>query len=47
LGETGRRMAAEQFDERLVFAKVKAEYARLLQEKGLPVPQPAPVGSVT
>jgi glycosyltransferase involved in cell wall biosynthesis len=47
LGETGRRMAAERFDERLVFAKVKAEYARLLQEKGLPVPQPAPVGSVT
>jgi glycosyltransferase involved in cell wall biosynthesis len=43
LGETGRRMAEEQFDERLVFAKVKAEYARLLRQKGLPVPKPAPM----
>lgn len=31
-------MALEHFDERLVFERVKAEYARLLQEKGLPVP---------
>jgi glycosyltransferase involved in cell wall biosynthesis len=40
MGEEGRRMALEHFDERLVFEKVKAEYARLLQEKGLPVPEP-------
>jgi glycosyltransferase involved in cell wall biosynthesis len=40
MGEEGRRMALERFDERLVFEKVKAEYARLLQEKGLPVPEP-------
>ncbi|MDH7486881.1 MAG: glycosyltransferase family 4 protein [Anaerolineae bacterium] len=40
MGEEGRRMAIERFDERLVFEKVKAEYARLLQEKGLPVPEP-------
>jgi glycosyltransferase involved in cell wall biosynthesis len=39
LGEEGRRLALERFDERLVFDKVKAEYARLLQEKGLPVPE--------
>jgi len=38
MGEEGRRMALERFDERLVFEKVKAEYARLLREKGLPVP---------
>lgn len=40
MGKEGRRMAIERFDERLVFEKVKAEYARLLSEKGLPVPQP-------
>ncbi len=39
MGEEGRRMALERFDERLVFEKVKAEYARLLQEKGLPMPE--------
>jgi serine/threonine-protein kinase RIO1 len=33
-------MAAERFDERLVFAKVKAEYARLQRQKGLPLPEP-------
>jgi hypothetical protein len=33
-------MALERFDERPVFEKVKAEYARLLREKGLPVPKP-------
>lgn len=43
MGEEGRRMALERFDERLVFEKVKAEYARLLREKGLPVPEPCPV----
>jgi hypothetical protein len=30
-------MALERFDERLVFEQVKAEYARLLREKGLPL----------
>jgi glycosyltransferase involved in cell wall biosynthesis len=40
MGEEGRRMALESFDERVVFEKVKAEYARLLREKGLPLPQP-------
>ncbi len=43
MGEEGRRMALERFDERLVFEKVKAEYARLLREKGLPVPEPRPL----
>lgn len=35
MGEAGLQMARERFDEQLVFARVKAEYARLLQEKGL------------
>lgn len=35
MGREGRRMALERFDERLVFEKVVAEYARLLQQKGL------------
>lgn len=39
LGKIGRRIAEERFDERLVFAKVKAEYERLLRAKGLAVPQ--------
>ncbi|HEC35633.1 MAG TPA: glycosyltransferase family 1 protein [Anaerolineae bacterium] len=43
MGEEGRRTALERFDERLVFEKVKAEYARLLREKGLPAPEPRPV----
>jgi glycosyltransferase involved in cell wall biosynthesis len=43
MGEEGRRIALDRFDERLVFEKVKAEYARLLREKGLPVPEPRPV----
>jgi len=43
MGEEGRRIALERFDERLVFEKVKAEYARLLREKGLPVPEPRPL----
>lgn len=38
LGRGGRHMALERFDERLVFERVKAEYGRLLEEKGLPVP---------
>ncbi len=39
MGATGRQMAEERFDEELIFATVKAEYARLLQEKGLAVPE--------
>jgi len=35
MGEEGRRMALERFDERIVFEKVNAEYTRLLHEKGL------------
>jgi glycosyltransferase involved in cell wall biosynthesis len=35
LGEQGRRRALVEFDERAVFATVLAEYARLLEEKGL------------
>ena len=34
------RIAAGRFDERLVFAKVKEEYARLRRAKGLPLPTP-------
>ncbi len=41
LGEAGRRLAVERFDERSVFATVRAEYVRLLQEKGLPIPHQA------
>jgi glycosyltransferase involved in cell wall biosynthesis len=44
MGEEGRRLALERFDERLVFDRVKARYAQLLREKGLPLPEgrPAP-----
>lgn len=35
MGVTGQRIARERFDERLVFDKVKATYARLLLEKGI------------
>jgi glycosyltransferase involved in cell wall biosynthesis len=38
MGSEARRMAAERFDEQLVFQRVKAEYRRLLREKGLPLP---------
>jgi len=41
LGENGRRMALERFDERHVFQNVKNAYARLLRQKGLPPPQQA------
>lgn len=40
MGEIGRRIARERFDERRIFATVKAEYIRLLQEKGVPLPSP-------
>jgi glycosyltransferase involved in cell wall biosynthesis len=39
MGIEGRRLAEERFDEQLVFSTVKAEYARLLRAKHLPVPQ--------
>ncbi len=39
-GQAARAKAVAEFDEQLVFDKVKAEYARLLREKGLPVPEP-------
>jgi glycosyltransferase involved in cell wall biosynthesis len=41
MGEEGRLLALERFDERIVFERVKAEYARLLRKKGLPVPDPS------
>jgi lipopolysaccharide/colanic/teichoic acid biosynthesis glycosyltransferase/glycosyltransferase involved in cell wall biosynthesis len=41
LGKNGRQIAEEQFDEQEVFTKIKAEYVRLLRQKGLPLPQPS------
>jgi glycosyltransferase involved in cell wall biosynthesis len=38
MGNEARHMAAERFDEQLVFQRVKAEYRRLLLEKGQPLP---------
>jgi glycosyltransferase involved in cell wall biosynthesis len=35
LSRSGREMAIAQFDEQLIFSKVKQEYARLLKEKGI------------
>ena len=35
MGDEGRRMAIERFDEQRVFERVRAEYARLLAVKGL------------
>ena len=35
MGEEGRKRALREFDERAVFAAVLAEYARLLEGKGL------------
>ncbi len=35
MGENGRQMAEERFDEQLVFERVKAEYVRQLAAKGL------------
>jgi glycosyltransferase involved in cell wall biosynthesis len=35
MAKEGRRMAIERFDERRVFEKVKTEYRRLLEVKGL------------
>jgi glycosyltransferase involved in cell wall biosynthesis len=44
MGQRGRALALERFDERQMFGKVTSAYARLLQAKGLPrpAPQPAP-----
>ncbi len=39
MGAAGRRLAAERFDERVVFARIHAEYAELLQTA--PPSQPA------
>jgi glycosyltransferase involved in cell wall biosynthesis len=38
MGNEARRLAAVRFDEQLVFQRVKAEYRRLLCEKGRPLP---------
>ncbi|HEX4945034.1 MAG TPA: glycosyltransferase family 4 protein, partial [Blastocatellia bacterium] len=40
LGTNGRQLALEKFDEQHVFQIVKAEYVRLLQARGLVVPEP-------
>lgn len=40
MGETGCQMARSRFDERLVFARVRAEYDYLLRQKNLPLPAP-------
>jgi len=47
LGAAGRHMALDRFDERLVFEKVKAEYVRLLSQKGLSVPVSSAVMEAT
>jgi glycosyltransferase involved in cell wall biosynthesis len=39
MGNAGRQMALERFDERILFDKVQAEYRRLLQEKGFLLPK--------
>jgi glycosyltransferase involved in cell wall biosynthesis len=38
MGQNARRRAIEEFDERLVFEKVLAEYRCLLERKCLPIP---------
>lgn len=47
MGAAGRRRALHRFDERCVFERVKAEYARLLREKEFPVPAPRRVPEVS
>ena len=47
MGVEGRQLAAERFDARQVFEKVRCEYERLLRKKGLPVPEPRPAAAVT
>ena len=50
MGEEGRRMAEALFDEELVFARVKAEYSRLLKMKGISLPtidaRGLPIGTI-
>jgi len=46
MGDAGRRMAHEQFDERLVFQRILAAYHRLLHEKGLLASESAATGRV-
>jgi glycosyltransferase involved in cell wall biosynthesis len=46
MGARGRQMALERFDERLVFDKVRTEYARLLARKGLSQPGLSPPSCV-
>lgn len=38
MGQEGRRIAQEKFDQEVVFSKVKSEYSRLLAEKRLSAP---------
>ncbi len=40
MGQEGRKVAEERFDESKVIRCIISEYARLLSKKGLPVPQP-------
>ncbi len=47
MGQAGRQMALERFDEQLVFARVKAEYARLLRANGFSVPAAPQMVAVT
>lgn len=47
LGAGGRERAHALFDEQRVFAQVRAEYARLLRQKGLPSPEPQPAAPGT
>ena len=41
-----RSIAAERFDERVVFERVRSAYARLLRGKGLPLPPAARPGEI-
>lgn len=41
MGKAARRLAERKFDERHVFRTVLSHYVRLLDERGLPVPEPA------
>jgi glycosyltransferase involved in cell wall biosynthesis len=42
MSSEARRIAAERFDERIVFEKIKSEYARLLQAEGRIFHTPSP-----
>jgi glycosyltransferase involved in cell wall biosynthesis len=42
MGKEARHIAAERFDEQLVYQRIKAEYRRLLTRKGLPLPAEMP-----